>query len=148
MHTLLAVLLLFGETTAAIAPQEITFPSEDGVDITADLYMAHADKQTPFLVLFHRAGWSRGEYREVAARLNQLGWNCRVVVVPRELLDRASPTAVDRVVPAADMDVLLRSVLASMKLGAVVGSDLVVVFDASQTVLFSPRNLSTPRGGN
>jgi hypothetical protein len=69
---------------------------------------------------------------------------CRSVVAPRDLLDRSSATALDRVVPAADLDVLLRSLLAGMKLGAVVGSDLVVVFDAKATVLFSPRNLAVP----
>ena len=31
------------------------------------------------IVLFHQAGWSRGEYIEIAPRLNQLGFNCLAV---------------------------------------------------------------------
>ena len=54
----------------------VTFPSEDGLEITAELYAPHADKATPFIVLCHQARWSRGEYREIAPKLNQLGFNC------------------------------------------------------------------------
>jgi alpha-beta hydrolase superfamily lysophospholipase len=55
------------------------FPSRDGLQITADIYMKHDDKKTPFIVLFHQAKWSRGEYREIAPRLNELGFNCMAV---------------------------------------------------------------------
>jgi dienelactone hydrolase len=78
-------LLLGGAADAGSAaaqnssPREITFPSEDGLEVTADLYLAQKDLNTPFIVLFHRAGWSRGEYREIAPRLNALGWNCMAV---------------------------------------------------------------------
>lgn len=54
----------------------VTFESLDGVTITADLYRADADPKTPMIVLCHQAGWSRGEYREIAPRLNRLGFNC------------------------------------------------------------------------
>ena len=53
----------------------IKFQSEDGVTITADLYMIHP-KTAPFIVLFHQANWSRGEYNEIAPELNTLGYNC------------------------------------------------------------------------
>lgn len=56
----------------------ITFPSLDGVEITADTFIEH-DKKAPFIVLFHQAGWSRGEYLEIAPKLNQLGFNCMAV---------------------------------------------------------------------
>jgi dienelactone hydrolase len=58
--------------------QTVTFPSGDGVTITADLYLTH-DKTAPFIVLFHQANWSRGEYLEIAPKLNQLGYNCLAV---------------------------------------------------------------------
>ena len=58
--------------------EQITFPSADGLTLTADLYMMH-DKSAPFIVLFHQARWSRGEYLEIAPRLNQLGFNCLAV---------------------------------------------------------------------
>ena len=56
----------------------ITFPSADEVKITADLYMKHS-KAHPFIVLCHQAGWSRGEYREIAPKLNAMGFNCMAI---------------------------------------------------------------------
>ncbi len=53
----------------------IKFQSEDGVIITADLYMIHPES-APFIVLFHQANWSRGEYNEISPELNNLGYNC------------------------------------------------------------------------
>jgi len=68
-----------GSTQTAPAPQAgpqlVSFPSGDGLEITAELYLAH-DAKSPFLVLCHQAGWSRGEYRQIAPRLNALGFNC------------------------------------------------------------------------
>jgi dienelactone hydrolase len=58
--------------------KQITFPSNDGITLTADLYIAH-DKSAPFIVLFHQARWSRGEYLEIAPKLNLLGYNCMAV---------------------------------------------------------------------
>jgi len=60
-------------------PKTIRFPSSDELEITADLYLVSKDKQTPFIVLFHQAGWSRGEYLAIAPRLNKLGYNCMAV---------------------------------------------------------------------
>ena len=57
----------------------ITFPSEDGLVITADIYAPHSNSETPVIVLFHQAGSSRGEYSEIAPRLNTLGYNCLAV---------------------------------------------------------------------
>lgn len=56
----------------------INFPSKDGITITAELYMMH-DKTAPFIVLFHQARSSRGEYEEIAPRLNMMGFNCMAV---------------------------------------------------------------------
>lgn len=61
------------------AQEKIMFKSTDGLDITADLYMISEDYSTPFIVLFHQAGWSRGEYLEIAPKLNALGFNCMAV---------------------------------------------------------------------
>ena len=55
-------------------PQTVTFPSSDGLPITADLYVQ--GEECPFAVLFHQARSSRGEYSEIAPRLMQLGMNC------------------------------------------------------------------------
>ena len=59
--------------------ETITFPAGDEVSITGDLYAPHEDKATPFIVLCHQAGWSRGEYREIAPKLNELGFNCLAI---------------------------------------------------------------------
>ncbi len=60
------------------AEEKVTFKSTDGVTITADVHMAHPDT-VPFIILFHQAGWSRGEYLEISPTLNRLGFNCMAV---------------------------------------------------------------------
>lgn len=55
--------------------QTITFKASDGLLITADLYANNPDN-SPMIILFHQARWSRGEYREIAPKLNDLGFNC------------------------------------------------------------------------
>ncbi len=72
----LAVFVLF---LHANVKKTIEFKSLDNVTITADLYIGNLNKKTPFIVLFHQAGWSRGEYDEIALKLNDLGFNCMAV---------------------------------------------------------------------
>ncbi len=63
----------------AVRPKLVSrsFGSADGLQVTADLYLTvDAGPKTPMIVLCHQAGWSRGEYREIAPRLNTLGFNC------------------------------------------------------------------------
>jgi dienelactone hydrolase len=65
----------------APAPEErrtVSFESEDGIPITADLWVDRAYRK-PFIVLFHQAGWSRGEYREIAPQLSIMGFNVMAV---------------------------------------------------------------------
>lgn len=64
----------FGQSSA----KTVTFKSPDGLTVTADLYMP-ADKKAPFIILFHQARYSRGEYLEITPKLNALGFNCMVV---------------------------------------------------------------------
>lgn len=59
------------------AQQTVTFPSEDSVLITADHYLQ--DKEFPYILLFHQANSSRGEYLEAAQKLLKLGYNCLAV---------------------------------------------------------------------
>lgn len=69
-------------TLAADPPKaytQVEFPSLDGLEITADLYAPHEDRRMPFIVLCHQAQWSRGEYREIAPKLNALGFNCLAI---------------------------------------------------------------------
>ncbi|MDP4679533.1 MAG: alpha/beta hydrolase [Cyclobacteriaceae bacterium] len=65
-------------SNAAHSEDLIKINSGDGVEISADLYKVHPDS-VPFIILFHQAGWSRGEYLETAPKLNVLGYNCLAV---------------------------------------------------------------------
>jgi dienelactone hydrolase len=69
----------------------LIFPSKDGLALRADLYAPHKDPKTPLIVLFHQAGWSRGEYQAIAPRLNRMGFNCLA-------LDQRSGNAVNGIV--------------------------------------------------
>ena len=74
------VLFLFlPKLASALELKEIEFPSEDGLIITADLYQAHEAPKAPMILLFHQAGSSRGEYRTIAPRLNDLGFNAMAI---------------------------------------------------------------------
>ena len=58
--------------------KEISFPSMDGLEITADYYPLD-QKDAPYIILFHQANFSRGSYRTIAPRLNTLGFNCLAI---------------------------------------------------------------------
>lgn len=81
VYPLLAMFWIAGALPAQDdqAYKPISFTSEDGLEISADLYAPHEAKDTPFIVLCHQAGWSRGEYREIAPKLNKLGFNCMAI---------------------------------------------------------------------
>lgn len=111
---LFALTLLLGGGPVS-AQKTITFPSRDSLMITADLYIAHPDLHAPLIVLFHQAGWSRGEYREIAPKLNALGYNCMAVDqrsgegindVPNETARRAARTGRGTTYPDARQDMV------------------------------------------
>jgi dienelactone hydrolase len=70
--TLISILIM--ETAAQ---KTITFPSKDGLMVTADLY--ESGQNNPYILLFHQARYSRGEYKETAERFLKLGYNCLAV---------------------------------------------------------------------
>lgn len=70
--------LLWAGPLAAQAPKTITFPAADSLPLTADVY-APLPPTAPFIVLFHQAGASRGEYRAIAPKLVAMGFNCMAV---------------------------------------------------------------------
>jgi len=75
------VLLLLATAAFAATPstKSIHFESADGLIISADVYAPLNKKSTPLILLFHQAGSSRGEYNEIAPKLNKLGFNCIAV---------------------------------------------------------------------
>ncbi len=61
--------------SSGFSGETVTLESVDGVQVKADVYEIK-DKKAPVILLFHQAGFSRGEYRETAPLLNDLGFNC------------------------------------------------------------------------
>ena len=59
------------------AQEKVTFSAEDGLKITADLY--ETNPANPYILLFHQAGYSRGEYRQIANKILKFGYNCLAV---------------------------------------------------------------------
>lgn len=59
-------------------PVTVQFRAWDKVIVTADLY-APKPATAPILILFHQATYSRGEYAEIAPKLNAMGFNCLAV---------------------------------------------------------------------
>lgn len=76
-NLIVLVISLLTLTFNGLPQQTITFPSKDGLTITADLYLSDINK--PYILLLHQAGYSRGEYREIAPRLTKLGYNCLAI---------------------------------------------------------------------
>ncbi len=62
-------------TFGQISKKTITLKSTDDLTITADLYQT-SDKKAPYIILYHQARYSRGEYLEIAPKLNAMGFNC------------------------------------------------------------------------
>ncbi len=80
-----------GHAGAALADagfRSIDFPAEGGIQGRADLY--GSEESATLILLFHQAGWSRGEYREIAPKLVARGY--RVMAV-----DQRSGGAINRV---------------------------------------------------
>ena len=57
--------------------EKVSFPSEDGIEITADKYLVN--EEYPYILLFHQAGSSRGEFRDIAEKFLKLRYNCLAV---------------------------------------------------------------------
>jgi len=66
---LASILPSYAETPA----KTVEFPSEDGLTITGEVYRP-SGLATTVIVLFHQAGSSRGEYRDIAPELVKLGY--------------------------------------------------------------------------
>jgi dienelactone hydrolase len=75
--TLTLVLFIIASTQLSSAQLKVTFPSTDGLTVTADWYPLSTN--LPVILLCHQNGYSRGEYTETASRLNQFGFNCLAI---------------------------------------------------------------------
>lgn len=70
----ISVIILSGSLRTQI---RVSFESEDGLTVVADHYLVNSGY--PYIILFHQLESSRGEYKEIAPRLNRLGYNCLAV---------------------------------------------------------------------
>ncbi len=59
------------------AQLQLTFPSKDGLNITADWYPVSSNM--PIILLCHQDRSSRGEFSETALKLNKFGFNCLAI---------------------------------------------------------------------
>lgn len=73
--SIILISMLSGQSSQA--QKTITFPSKDGLTITADVY--ESDRKNPYIILCHQARSGRGEYKEIAPRLVKLGFNCLAI---------------------------------------------------------------------
>ncbi len=71
----LAGLALAMQCFAAHARETVELTARDGMRVAADVYLAETEMPRGWIVLAHQAGSSRGEYREIAPRLNALGFH-------------------------------------------------------------------------
>lgn len=73
----------------------ITFSAPDGVTVSGEWYPIGDD--LPVILLCHQNRYSRGEYKEIALRLNKFGFNCLAVDqrVGEEVNGVVNLTAVD-----------------------------------------------------
>jgi len=72
---LIVLIATIGMTASPNRAQEnVLLEAEDGLQVTADLYPAPFEA-APWIVATHQAGSSRGEYREIAPRLQKLGYH-------------------------------------------------------------------------
>ena len=58
--------------------RSVDFKSADGIRAHADIYDS-APVSATWILLFHQAGWSRGEYREIAPKLAQAGYRVMAI---------------------------------------------------------------------
>lgn len=75
---ILFITIGFSQIKSDFKGKTIHFTASDGINITGDLYMT-AETDAPLIILYHQAGYSRGEYRSIAPKLNELGFNCLAI---------------------------------------------------------------------
>ena len=67
-----------GSALANPGVEIIDFPADGGIQGRGDVYVSKNESAT-LILLFHQAGWSRGEYREIAPKLVEAGYRVMAV---------------------------------------------------------------------
>ena len=73
----ISLFIVYGFFT--FSQDRVSFPAADKLTVTADFYENENVKNAPYILLFHQAGYSRGEYKETAQKMVKLGFNCLAV---------------------------------------------------------------------
>lgn len=66
---------VYADKESKFMGKTIVLKSADNLNIKADIYESER-KDSPVILLFHQAGYSRGEYRPIAPKLCKLGFTC------------------------------------------------------------------------
>ena len=66
LYTLSLILMASSISFSQVGKEKVSFIAEDGIEITADKYLAN--EEYPYILLFHQAGSSRGEFNGIAIR--------------------------------------------------------------------------------
>ena len=76
---LITALLLYA--AGLFSQERVYFYAPDSLKISAFLYAYNddPDNNKPYILLFHQANYSKGEYKETAPKLVKLGFNCLAV---------------------------------------------------------------------
>jgi len=73
MLRFMSALCILCFSSIAVLAETVSFKAADGLEITAD-FQKPDGSYNAIIVLFHMAGASRGEYRDIAPILNKLGY--------------------------------------------------------------------------
>jgi pimeloyl-ACP methyl ester carboxylesterase len=123
----LSVILLqtFAQSNHAMDKKSFYIWADDGLQITADLYAVAVPKD--FILLFHQARFSRGEYLPIIPKLNEMGYSClsidqRSGDQVNEIINETHQLALDLGKPTeykdaiADIDATIQYVIDSLKI--------------------------------
>ena len=75
--TLAMSVFLLSSLQSQTIKEKVSFKAEDGIEVFADKYLIN--EEYPYILLFHQAGSSRGEFNEIASRFLKLRYNCLAV---------------------------------------------------------------------
>ena len=78
MRKFISVLFLFIVCSIAYGQRVLTFKTSDSLEVTADFYETYAESNK-YMLMFHQAEYSRGEYQQIASRIIKLDINCLAV---------------------------------------------------------------------
>lgn len=126
-------LILLLIITKITAQNTITFPTDDDILVTADHYLN--DKDLPYILLFHQANSSRGEYQETALKLLKLGYNCLAVDLRsgkeiNYIQNQTAARAVENKLPVTYLDAE-KDILASIAYVKEISSKKIILFGSS-----------------